>query len=368
MVKEMAYYCNIEDVAYFYHGDFCGSRAKSQTCLNYTEMQHSVRSQHLGSASWITDHDGDPVQHLQYLPYGEPYVDQRTIGYSERFRFTGKERDEETSYGYFGARYMDYSMMTMWLSVDPMADKYPGISPYNYCMWNPVKLIDPDGRDIDPSCLDDWNNQKAAIENKKNQLTETRDELSRDVQWWQFARRSRIKYLDERIKSLEGTLSTMGNLEGDHSTIYTMSHVEKDGSVNLVKEGDKAGMISINYSKTSSFVHEVTHAGQYYNNDIGFYENGTIAAYDIYDEVAAYKAALAYDPIAYKCHGKKMSMRQVTPEWVRTKSENYEVSMACGKHPVNIYSSPETIKKAGIDRFLGSHQSYLEIPSLIYRH
>lgn len=95
MVKEMAYYCNIEDVAYFYHGDFCGSRAKSQTCLNYTEMQHSVRSQHLGSASWITDHDGNPVQHLQYLPYGEPYVDQRTIGYSERFRFTGKERDEE---------------------------------------------------------------------------------------------------------------------------------------------------------------------------------------------------------------------------------------------------------------------------------
>ena len=37
--------------------------------------------------------------------------------------------------------------MTMWLSVDPMADKYPGISPYAYCVWNPVKLIDPDGLD-----------------------------------------------------------------------------------------------------------------------------------------------------------------------------------------------------------------------------
>ena len=60
---------------------------------------------------------------------------------------TGKEKDEETGYGYFGARYMDHELMTMWLSVDPMADKYPSISPYNYCMWNPVKLIDPDGRD-----------------------------------------------------------------------------------------------------------------------------------------------------------------------------------------------------------------------------
>ena len=63
------------------------------------------------------------------------------------FVFTGKERDEETGYGYFGARYMDHELMTMWLSVDPMADKYPSISPYNYCLWNPVKLIDPDGRD-----------------------------------------------------------------------------------------------------------------------------------------------------------------------------------------------------------------------------
>ena len=63
--------------------------------------------------------------------------------------FTGKERDEETGYGYFGARYMDHELMTMWLSVDPMADKYPGISPYAYCVWNPVRLVDPDGLSSD---------------------------------------------------------------------------------------------------------------------------------------------------------------------------------------------------------------------------
>ena len=63
--------------------------------------------------------------------------------------FTGKERDGETGYGYFGARYMDHELMTMWLSVDPLADKYPSISPYAYCAWNPVKLVDPDGQEID---------------------------------------------------------------------------------------------------------------------------------------------------------------------------------------------------------------------------
>ena len=61
--------------------------------------------------------------------------------------FTGKERDSETGYSYFGARYYDSDLMTGWLSVDPMADKYPSLSPYAYCAWNPIKLVDPDGED-----------------------------------------------------------------------------------------------------------------------------------------------------------------------------------------------------------------------------
>ena len=65
------------------------------------------------------------------------------------FVFTGKERDEETGYGYFGARYMDHVLTTMWLSVDPMADKYPSISPYAYCAWNPMKLVAPNGKEVD---------------------------------------------------------------------------------------------------------------------------------------------------------------------------------------------------------------------------
>jgi RHS repeat-associated protein len=64
------------------------------------------------------------------------------------FTFTGKERDEETGYGYFGARYMDHELMTMWLSVDRYADKYPSISPYVYCAWNPIRLTDPTGDTI----------------------------------------------------------------------------------------------------------------------------------------------------------------------------------------------------------------------------
>ena len=74
----------------------------------------------------------------------------------DRPNSTGKEKDAETGYGYFGARYMDHELTTMWLSVDPLADKYPSISPYAYCAWNPVKLVDPDGRELwKPEILED---------------------------------------------------------------------------------------------------------------------------------------------------------------------------------------------------------------------
>lgn len=67
--------------------------------------------------------------------------------YSERYRFTGKERDSESGYDYFGARYYS-STLPMWLSVDPLSNKYPHISPYAYCGNNPVRFVDPDGRKV----------------------------------------------------------------------------------------------------------------------------------------------------------------------------------------------------------------------------
>ena len=65
---------------------------------------------------------------------------------SDTFTFTGKEKDYETGYYNFGARYYDPVLSGLFLSVDPMADKYPYISPYAYCAWNPIKLVDPDGK------------------------------------------------------------------------------------------------------------------------------------------------------------------------------------------------------------------------------
>ena len=61
--------------------------------------------------------------------------------------FSAKEKDTETGYSYFGSRYYS-SDLSIWLSVDPMSDKYPSLSSYTYCANNPIKLVDPNGEEI----------------------------------------------------------------------------------------------------------------------------------------------------------------------------------------------------------------------------
>ena len=108
-------------------------------------MKIYYHSDHLGSASFVTNRGGGVVQHLQYLPYGELFVSQRNSEeFDSRYKFTAKELDNETSYTYFGARYYD-SDLSVWLSVDPMSDKYPSTSAYMYCVGNPIRLIDVNG-------------------------------------------------------------------------------------------------------------------------------------------------------------------------------------------------------------------------------
>ncbi len=79
--------------------------------------------------------------HLQHIDF------QCLFSYKNALTFTGKEKDSETGFYYFGARYYDPSLSGLFLSVDPLADNYPSISPYAYCAWNPVKLVDPDGNE-----------------------------------------------------------------------------------------------------------------------------------------------------------------------------------------------------------------------------
>ena len=110
-----------------------------------TASLYFYHSDHLGSSSLITDGTGALVQHIEYVPFGETFIDERNGNWSTPYLFNGKEKDEETGLHYYGARYYD-SRLGVWLSVDPLAEKYPGYSSYVYCLNNPILYIDPDGK------------------------------------------------------------------------------------------------------------------------------------------------------------------------------------------------------------------------------
>jgi len=99
---------------------------------------------HLGSTSMVLDVDGNISQSVTYIPYGEIFVEERNGAWNSPYLFNAKELDEETGLYYYGARYLNPTNC-MWLSTDPLFEKYVGMSPYNYCAGNPVMMVDPDG-------------------------------------------------------------------------------------------------------------------------------------------------------------------------------------------------------------------------------
>jgi RHS repeat-associated protein len=91
---------------------------------------------------------GTVRQMTNYYPFGAPFVESSSYSAPDLqpYKYNGKELDLMhglNTYDY-GARQYD-PILARWDRVDPLAEKYYPYSPYNYCLDNPVKYIDPDG-------------------------------------------------------------------------------------------------------------------------------------------------------------------------------------------------------------------------------
>ena len=122
---------------------------------------------HLGSTSYITDAKANVAQFDAYLPYGELLVDEHSSSEDMPYKFNGKELDQETGLYYYGARYMN-PRTSLWYGVDPLAEKYPSVCGYVYCMDRPTKLIDTDGRKV---IISGSRNQRIFVLNQLQKLT-----------------------------------------------------------------------------------------------------------------------------------------------------------------------------------------------------
>ena len=105
-------------------------------------LQYYYHPDHLGSSSFITDLDGNVAQHVEYVPFGEVFLEEHNNTWQTPYLFNGKELDEETGLYYYGARYYD-PKVSLFISHDPLAEKTG--TPYQYCYQNPINLTDPTG-------------------------------------------------------------------------------------------------------------------------------------------------------------------------------------------------------------------------------
>nr|WP_304651158.1 RHS repeat-associated core domain-containing protein [Bacteroides acidifaciens] len=111
---------------------------------NYENLQFFYHPDHLGSSSFITNLDGEVVQHIEYVPFGEVFIEERNNVWNTPYLFNAKEFDEETGLYYYGARYYN-PRLSIWISPDNLQEKLPEFSTYTYTHNNPIKYIDPDG-------------------------------------------------------------------------------------------------------------------------------------------------------------------------------------------------------------------------------
>ena len=143
--------CIYERKTGFYSNDFVRRCYTLGLKYHYADNLHSQRigdlEYQMKKKAWnkgirsIAELRNDPVLGREY-----DYVQQQLTAYEEMGHYAYTQEEYMQKY----QEALNYNRtpsddIRKWLSVDPLADKYPNISPYAYCNWNPIKFVDPDG-------------------------------------------------------------------------------------------------------------------------------------------------------------------------------------------------------------------------------
>lgn len=133
----------------------------------YEDSNHPTAPTQIGHEHYTYDANGNPtlVENDSLGTERRMYWDEDTSSEEMPYKFNGKEFDQETGLYYYGARYMN-SVSSLWYGVDALTEKYPSISGYVYCVGNPIKFVDLDGKDIFPVLFQTINNRGRIIESQ----------------------------------------------------------------------------------------------------------------------------------------------------------------------------------------------------------
>ena len=215
---------------------------------------------HLGSVCVIFNAGGKVVERNDYYVSGKAVVREdypRQAG--NRYKYNGKEEQTTGNLGYldYGARMYETSA-GRWLTVDPMAESYYSVSPYAYCANNPVRFIDPDGRDVYILFYTtDDKMFKASAETRKREIVGMRGFNSEKDKVIMFG----VSDLSEIGDLVNWTIDTYSEQYGQTAEAGVWSHAGWDGPIGATPtSGDYAlhdyqmsleGWNSINFNWSS---------------------------------------------------------------------------------------------------------------------
>ena len=230
---------------------------------------------HLGSTRMIVNKDGQTVEAtFDYTPFGVQITGASLPTNSTEYRFSGKELQNISDYEIydFGARQY-FPKYAIWSSVDPLSEKYYPITPYAYCVNNPIKFIDPDGNKL--------------VSANGHVLWNT-DPKKGNIGWTPAGKSSSYYILRRHLTELQKTVTgkqqfdklvtsdlpitiAYGRLENDEygitkTSVNLKSGVRKNAQITIDTENNKRKAsdngITLDQSIASTLGHEIRHTEQ----------------------------------------------------------------------------------------------------------
>ncbi len=167
-----------------------------------SELVRYQLGNHLESACLEIDDQARVLSYEEYTPYGSTaYQAVRSqIQAPKRYRFTGMERDEESGLGYHSVRYYA-PWLGRWTSCD-QAELLDGPNAYGFVQGNPVRLVDPNGRQGEPKD-DDKKSTAVSTALKAGRPLQALDVALRDT--YKAANVSRARFTQDWLKIVKPT-------------------------------------------------------------------------------------------------------------------------------------------------------------------
>ena len=103
-----------------------------------------------GNIRVVLNQSNQPIELNSYYPYGALMAATATEG-NQPYKYCAKELDRENGLDLYDSQARWYApQIGRTSTLDPMAEKYPHLSPYLWCAANPITLTDPTGKELKP--------------------------------------------------------------------------------------------------------------------------------------------------------------------------------------------------------------------------